>query len=279
MKRPVMLVTLILLAVAFSACQSAPAADVPPDGDQGTVENIQLEDGSTISFPRHTGIRPARPDSLLEGQLTLEQGCLRVLSSGYETSGFLILWPADVVPRVAEGGNLEVLDGSENVIGRLGEPIRMGGGAIEDESSMTFWEEQIDRLPIESCPSPYWVAGVLYPIAQGQDTPMPQALATPYAQQPAAGICAEFEGSLVSISLRPDVPDPRCVRVKPDQYLSIKNETDQRLQVSIAHIRSELDPGEEITFETPFGEYLASGVHQLTTSAPPGGPEIWLVSK
>jgi hypothetical protein len=102
-------------------------------------------------------------------------------------------------------------------------------------------------------------------------------LATPYAQEPAAGICGEFEGSLVSVSLRPDVPDPRCVRVRPDQHLSVKNETDQTLQVSLAGFHAELAPGQEITFETPFGEYLAPGVHQLITSAPPGGSEIWLI--
>lgn len=115
--------------------------------------------------------------------------------------------------------------------------------------------------------------------AEATDAEMTQPLATPYAQEPAAGICAATEGSLVSVVLRPDIPDPRCVRVRPDQHLSVKNETDQTLQVSIAIFQAELNPGEQVTFDTPFGEYLVPGVHRLITSAPPGGPEIWLVAK
>jgi hypothetical protein len=230
-----------------------------------------------VYFPRQPASGGDQMEALLEGQLGLKDGCLRTKANGDDTSGFLVLWPSAAAPRIAENGILEVHDGSGEVIGRVGEPIRMGGGAMEDESSMAFWEEQIDGLPIEICPGPYWVAGALYPLAGSDATATIQPLATPYAQEPASGICAEFEGSLVSVSLRPDVPDPRCVRARPDQHLSIKNDTDQDLQVSIGDFQAELAPGQEIAFETPFGEYLAPGVHQLTTSATPGGSEIWLV--
>ena len=43
---------------------------------------------------------------------------------------------------------------------------------------------------------------------------IPQPLATPYAQEPAAGICASFEGEMVTVSLNPDIPDPRCAKVR-----------------------------------------------------------------
>lgn len=278
MKYLVRLFVLMLLVLAFTSCQTTSTDDFPSGENAGAVENIPLRDGTTLYFPR----LPASNDqmeALLEGQLVLEGGCLRALTSDYKASGFLILWSSTATARSGEDGTIEVHDSSENIIGRVGEPIRLGGGAMEDDNSMAFWEEQIDGLPIEGCPGPYWVAGALYPLADAESAATSQALATPYSQQPAAGICAEFEDLSVSVSLHPDVPDPRCVRVRADQYLSIKNDTEQRLQVNIAGFHAELDPGQEITFETPFGEYLAPGVHPLNTSAPPGGPEIWLVSE
>jgi hypothetical protein len=279
MKHLAIFFTVMLSVLAFSACQPTSRTDISPGWDVGAVENIRLNDGSMLYFPRQPESDGAQMEALLEGLLLLKDGCLRAVTSGYEEAGFLILWPPEAVLHISEDGTIELRDDSDQIIGRVGDPIRIGGGAMEGESSMALWDAQINDLPIEGCPGPYWVAGALYPLAVSGDTSTTQPLATPYSQEPAAGICGEFEGSAVSISLRPDVPDPRCVRVKPDQYLSIKNETDQRLQVSIAHFQTELDPGMETTFETPFGEYLAPGVHQLTTSAPPGGPEIWLVSE
>jgi hypothetical protein len=67
------------------------------------------------------------------------------------------------------------------------------------------------------------------------------------------------------------------VCVGTEHHLKVKNETDQTLRVSIAYFQAELGPGEQVTFEAPFGEYLALGLRWLITSAPPGGYAIWLV--
>jgi hypothetical protein len=279
MNRLAILFAMLLLVLAFPACQTASTTDLAVGGDAGSVENIRLQEDSTLYFPRQPASGDDQMEALLEGQLVFEGGCLRALTSSYESPGFLILWPSTAAPRIAEDGSIELIDDSNQVVGRVGGPVRLGGGAMEDKSSMSLWEKQIDGLPIEGCPGPYWVVGTLYPQSESGATATSHSPATPYSQEPAAGICGEFEGSLVSVSLRQDVPDPRCVRVKADQYLSVKNETDQLLQVSLAHFQAELDPGEEFSFETPFGEYLAPGVHLMITSAPPGGPEIWLVSE
>ena len=108
-------------------------------------------------------------------------------------------------------------------------------------------------------------------------TAQTHSLATPYALQPAAGICASFAGEIVKVTLYADVPDPRCSKVRPDQKLSVINETQKRLVVSIGSFTASLEPGAETLFDTPFGEYLAPGVHQLLVS-PCCGPEIWLES-
>lgn len=104
-------------------------------------------------------------------------------------------------------------------------------------------------------------------------------LATPYAKEPAAGICASFEGELVKVTLNPDVPDPRCTIVRTDQKLTVINNTQNILQISIGRFTASLEPGKETIIDTPFGEYLApGGVHQLQVS-PCCGSELWLKDK
>jgi hypothetical protein len=107
------------------------------------------------------------------------------------------------------------------------------------------------------------------------ETPKAYILATPYAQQPAAGICATPEGEIVTVTINPDVPDPRCSKVKPDQKLAVINKTQNTIEVSLSRFTFSLQPGAEATIDTPFGEYLAPGVHQLQVS-PCCGPELWL---
>ena len=106
-------------------------------------------------------------------------------------------------------------------------------------------------------------------------TPIAFPLATPYAQQPAAGICASFDGTIVTITINPDIPDPRCAKVKTDQTMKVINNTQNQLEIAIGKFAASLKPGEQTTFDTPFGEYLAPGVHQLQVS-PCCGSELWL---
>jgi hypothetical protein len=106
-------------------------------------------------------------------------------------------------------------------------------------------------------------------------TSISYALATPYAQQPAAGICASFDGRAVTVTINIDIPDPRCAIVKPEQTLTVLNNTQEALLVIIGRFSASLDPGEKAAFETPFGEYLAPGVHKLQVS-PCCGAELWL---
>jgi hypothetical protein len=106
-------------------------------------------------------------------------------------------------------------------------------------------------------------------------TSQPNTLATPYAQQLAAGICASFEGEMVKVTLNPDIPDPRCTKVRADQKLTVVYQTQDTLQISIGRFTASLGPGKETTFDTSFGEYLEAGVHQLQVS-PCCGAELWL---
>jgi hypothetical protein len=103
-------------------------------------------------------------------------------------------------------------------------------------------------------------------------------LATPYAQEPAAGICASFEGQMVTVSINPDIPDPRCSKIQADQKLTIINRTQNSMEVSIGRFTDRIEPGAQTIIDTPFGEYLAPGIHQLKVS-PCCGAELWLEGK
>lgn len=100
-------------------------------------------------------------------------------------------------------------------------------------------------------------------------------LATPYALSPAAGICASFEGDTVVVNVYPDIPDPRCIKVRADQRLSVVNRTQNTLEISLGIYKASLTPGAETTFDAPFGTYLATGVHQIQVS-PCCGPELFM---
>jgi hypothetical protein len=101
---------------------------------------------------------------------------------------------------------------------------------------------------------------------QGTDTAVPTAtieLATPVADSPAAGICAEHTGEFVSITINPDIPDPRCSFVRPEQYLRVVNMRGEMITVTFAQLEADIAPGEEHIFEESFGALLMPGVHRF----------------
>lgn len=102
-------------------------------------------------------------------------------------------------------------------------------------------------------------------------------LATPYAQSPAAGICAQFEGVWVTVTINPDISDPRCAAIRPDQMLEVVNRREETLTVKIGYMEVELAPGESHKYEAAFGDYLAPGVHVIDVQ-PCCGAELVLTS-
>ena len=107
------------------------------------------------------------------------------------------------------------------------------------------------------------------------DSPEFPALATPVADSPAAGICAEFDGKVVTVTIHPDIPDPRCGLIQPDQKLEVVNAREETLLVAIGHLEAEIAAGERHLFDLEFGEYLAPGVHRVEVQ-PCCGAELWL---
>lgn len=100
----------------------------------------------------------------------------------------------------------------------------------------------------------------------------------PDGDSPAAGTCGQTAGAVAEVTLNPDVPSPRCVQVRPDQSLRVRNATDQPVDVSFGGTSATVAAGAAQAFPRPFGEYLAPGVHRVSTSLYGGsGPEIYLV--
>ncbi len=134
------------------------AAEPLPDTNQGVLFEALTADGQTIYLPK----QPPTAESmaaLMEGELVEVNGCLRVTDEGYK-DGFLVLWPYHADIRVAED-RIEVLNGAGQAVARVGQPLRLGGGAMESSASMARLDEVIPGLPLPNCPGPYWVAGEL----------------------------------------------------------------------------------------------------------------------
>ncbi|MBA7617211.1 hypothetical protein ES703_24523 [subsurface metagenome] len=91
--------------------------------------------------------------ALLVGELTLDDGYLRVGDS-------LIIWQPDYFVNNNDG-TIEVLDRNGDVVARVGEEVRMGGGEIKPI-------EHINKLlkePLpQDCEGPYWLMGEIVPM-------------------------------------------------------------------------------------------------------------------
>lgn len=98
-------------------------------------------------------------------------------------------------------------------------------------------------------------------------------LATPVADQPAAGICASFDGEVITFEILPDIPSPRCAIARSDQHLVVINRTSEIITVSLGNYKFNVEPGESGTIDAAFGSYLSPGVHRVTTTL---SPELWL---
>lgn len=103
-------------------------------------------------------------------------------------------------------------------------------------------------------------------------------------EEPAAGICASATGPLAIVEVNPDTPIPRCLVVRPDQRLKVVNTSDRfgapgtEVVVTMPGFAPRrLAIGAGTVFDRPFGDYLATGVHDLGLSLyGEGGMSIWL---
>ena len=95
-------------------------------------------------------------------------------------------------------------------------------------------------------------------LAESTASPGPSPIRTPSLEPPvsdlpAAGICAEPSGDVVTIAVEPDIPSPRCSRVTSSQRLRVVNKTSEEIDVQIADFKMRLGAGDEESVDAPFG--------------------------
>jgi len=99
------------------------------------------------------------PAALMEGVLEERAGCLFVAAPH---DHWLLLWPEGYTARAAEG-RLEVLDENGEVVGRVGEPLLVGGGEanpieVGGTAEAERWASELTGLDIpERCGDLYWI--------------------------------------------------------------------------------------------------------------------------
>ncbi|GAP13094.1 hypothetical protein LARV_00836 [Longilinea arvoryzae] len=112
--------------------------------------------------------------ALLEGQLVLEDGCLRVVT-GFAPQGSLIIWQPDYFPS-QKGDQIEILDRNGLSVARVGESIALGGGEIQLSDDTT---RQLRESIPAACAGPYFLMGEIV----GQSKLTPAATGTPALQR------------------------------------------------------------------------------------------------
>ena len=110
----------------------------------------------TIHFPQLRTRSATFMEALLVGKLIVKDGCLRV-SASERDRGHLIIWQPDYFLNSNEGV-IEILDRNGQVVARVGEEIRMGGGEVPLTANL---KRQLREPLPEQCEGPYWLMGQL----------------------------------------------------------------------------------------------------------------------
>ena len=154
MRYAFLVASLVLLLMA--ACtQATPMPTATPAAPLDEPTPV-LETGPTISFPQQGPVEGERvpKEAELIGELAVFEGCLRV-GSRTDGTGYLLVWPPEFTLK-AENGNLQILDGTGQLVARVGEEVRMGGGQTRYVEQLG---EYVRRQLPPDCPGPYWIVG------------------------------------------------------------------------------------------------------------------------
>ena len=163
-KKLKLLVWLILLVASLVGCTapagSSPQTSTPTIRTVSTYEPLgddipfAVTPDPTVHFPQLRTRGEPFMEALLQGKLAVTEGCLRVTGSG---RSHLVIWQPGFFVNNNEGV-IEILDRNGEVVARVGEEIRIGGGEVP----LTEKLKQLLREPLpEQCRGPYWSMGEL----------------------------------------------------------------------------------------------------------------------
>jgi S-layer protein (TIGR01567 family) len=113
-----------------------------------------LEKSSTPFFPTQKEPATIYMQALLGAdnseELILKDGCLRA-------GGFLLVWPYGF-SYSADNGTFQVIDSTGKIVARVGDKIKVGGGADETRDGRVA-RGYSAQLPSERCSGPYYIVG------------------------------------------------------------------------------------------------------------------------
>jgi len=110
---------------------------------------------STPFFPVANKPSEDSMTALLEGELSLEDGCLRVSDRGYDN--YLLVWPYGFSLNTDENGVIQVIDDKGQPVARVGDKVKIGGGeCVKPCKGISNYSAQ---LPSDRCSGPYWIVG------------------------------------------------------------------------------------------------------------------------
>lgn len=115
-----------------------------------------------LFFPRVSEPGGMYPSALGGGTLIVKDRCIYMAPSG---GGGVVVWPYGYSLR-REDGEIVVLNGRDEVVAKVGDEVRMGGGQItKEEAGLTpeaarrAFEEQRGELGVpDRCRGPLWVS-------------------------------------------------------------------------------------------------------------------------
>ena len=227
---PVKLQSLLIILLLFflAACTNTPAPDdvfgteIKPqvtEEPHPLIDVCEPLDTPGVAFPRQEYVEGPREMMAAElvGDLVLRDGCLHIKSLYGDTS-YLPLWPAEFTVSLDDDGFPVVMNGQQEIVGRVGEEIYMGGGEASANAMLACVREQ---LPNE-CGGKVWVVGDGTQLNLNFDSelfsmdmiPAPDRTAILLKKEP---ILDEWAGEPDSITgiLRFYFPD-RCPRIKSE---------------------------------------------------------------
>lgn len=127
-------------------------------GEPIPAPTFPVDPDPAVVFPRLRAPSPSMMQALLQGTLTLKDGCLRVVAPG-DPTGHLVLWQPGYYPH-GRGDALEILDRTGKPVARVGDSIALGGGELPLAPELTG---QLEQPVPKQCGGPYWLMGELVP--------------------------------------------------------------------------------------------------------------------
>lgn len=163
---------LILMSLVVAACgqketNTAILTATIPSTSEAAIPTSTVPSASELAifFPQLKPVEGTRETMTadLTGQLVLVDNCLRVIAD-YSGTNYLLVWPSEFMLNI-EGDVVQILDGTGQVVARVGDQIWTGGGEVPD----SFVREENRG----TCPGPFFEVGEGFRV--GTPTPLEES--------------------------------------------------------------------------------------------------------